>query len=99
MCSQIRLPAHVDGMQSGQVGTAKESVDFCPQFVRSGGQKRFDGLGSIVAAQRELGVNRREAVELDHRIFREAPGQISSQCISPRRVPCKGYCGVECVAF
>jgi hypothetical protein len=56
-------------------------------------------LGSIVAAQRELGVNRREVVELDHRIFREAPGQISSQCISPRRVPCKGYCGVECVAF
>ncbi len=76
MPGQIGFAAHIDGMQSGHEGTAAGGT-LCPQVIGSGGLKSFNGLGRIVVAERELGVNRWQVVELDHRILWEALGQIS----------------------
>src|SRR5438034_59848 len=79
MPGQIGFAAHIDGMQSGHEGTAAGGT-LCPQVIGSGGLKSLNGLnglGRIVVAERELGVNRWQVVELDHRILWEALGQIS----------------------
>src|SRR4029077_18654109 len=54
MPSEIRLTAHINGMQ----GERESGVARGPQLKRSGGLKGFDGFGGIVAAKRELRANR-----------------------------------------
>jgi len=49
-----------------------------------------DGFCGVVAAQRELRMNRWQVVELHLRIFREALGQVIRQGLSPGRIPRQG---------
>jgi hypothetical protein len=50
-------------------------------------------------AERELGVNRWQVVELHDRTLWETLGQISRQCLSPTRVPRKGKCQPHSILY
>ena len=80
MCGQVCLAAHIDRTQCKPEAA---------QLIGSGSLESLDGLRGVIAAERELSVNRRLITELHQGVFREALGQIIGQCLRPAYI--SGY--------
>ncbi len=80
MRSQIRLPAHVDGIHVGREASGARK----PEFIGGCGLQRFNGFGGVrsgraagvVAAEKLLRAKRGQRIELNDGIFRESLSQI-----------------------
>src|SRR5208337_244785 len=83
--NQIRLATCIDGIE----GPEKTSLTAArlAQFIGNGNLEKFDRLCGIAMVQRKKRTHGRHVIELNGRIFGEAPFQIVNQCLSLRRVP------------
>src|SRR6202041_1190930 len=73
MCSQIRFPPHIDGIQgSPTVNTGRR----LSQLIRRGASEIINGGGRTSAAYRKLRSKGRHVIELHERVFWESLGQI-----------------------